>query len=188
MVAGDGSGGGGSRAGGRHGEVDWSLKRMGSGFFSFRFLLFFLASVTKGTNEGLRCGQNRAEQRLNNGVGSSQASSHKGYHVRTSRATADRHQHVPSYRPHSHPHKERVFLSLSLSHTQAELEAPTVQSPGRTHTLMVFKARILRGWNRVPPSRGAGLFPSRSVCRLPQTLWKAPDSARPFMGYPGPGR
>lgn len=48
MVAGDGSGGGGSNVGGRHGEVDRSRKRMGSGFFSFGFLLFFLASVKKG--------------------------------------------------------------------------------------------------------------------------------------------
>lgn len=113
MVAGDGSGGGGSRAGGRHGEVDRSLKRMGSGFFSFGFLLFFLASVTKGTNEDLRRGQSRAEQRLNNGVGSSQASSHKGHHVRTSRATADRNQHVPTDNP-----TRKGYFCLSLSHKQ----------------------------------------------------------------------
>lgn len=47
MVAGGGCGGGGSRVGGRHGEVDWSRRRIGCGFFNLGFLLFFLASVKK---------------------------------------------------------------------------------------------------------------------------------------------
>lgn len=47
MVAGGGSGGGGSSVGGRHGEVDRFRKRTGTSFFTFGFLLFFLASVTK---------------------------------------------------------------------------------------------------------------------------------------------
>lgn len=113
MVAGDGSGGGGSNVGGRHGEVDRSRKRMGSGFFSFGFLLFFLASVTKGTNECLPHGQNRVEWRPNNGVGSSQGSSPTGHNVRMPRATAEGHQHAPSHPPHNYPHAERVVLSLS---------------------------------------------------------------------------
>lgn len=47
MVTGGGSGGGGGSVGGRQGEVDRLRKRMGSSFFTFGFLLFFLASVTK---------------------------------------------------------------------------------------------------------------------------------------------
>lgn len=59
-MAGGGSGGG-SSAGGRHGEADRSRRRMGSGLFSLGFLLFFLASVTKGTSEWLPCSQNGVE-------------------------------------------------------------------------------------------------------------------------------
>ena len=99
MVVGDSSGGGGSKVGARHGEVDRSRKRMGSDF-NFGFLLFFLASVTKETNECLPHGQNRVEWRPNNGAGSSQGSSRKGHHIRRSRATTERHQHVLSHRPH----------------------------------------------------------------------------------------
>lgn len=105
----DGSGGGGSTVGGRHGEVDRSRKRMGSGFFSFGFLLFFLASVTKGTSECLPQGQNRSRWEPNTGVGSSQGSSPKGDQIIMPNATADRHQHVPSHRPHNYPVGEGYF-------------------------------------------------------------------------------
>lgn len=56
----EGSGGGGRRVGGRHGEVDRSCRRMGSGFFSWSFLLFFLAPVTKSAKRVSSC-RSRAE-------------------------------------------------------------------------------------------------------------------------------
>lgn len=113
VVAVDGSGGGGSTVGGRHGEVDRSCKRMGSGFFSFGFLLFFLASVTKGTSECLPHSQNRIEWEPNSSIGSSQGSSPKRDHMIIPRATVDRHQHVSSHQPITIPWGKGIFVSLT---------------------------------------------------------------------------
>lgn len=74
MVAGSGS-----RVGGRHGEVDRSHKRMGSGFFGFRLLLF-LASGTEGVGDHLSQGPNRLGGRQTQALQQGGRQAHKGHH------------------------------------------------------------------------------------------------------------
>ena len=72
--------GGGSRVGGRHREVDRSRKRMGSGFFGFGLLLFFLASGTESVGEYLPQGPNRLGGRQTQALQQGGRQAHKGHH------------------------------------------------------------------------------------------------------------
>lgn len=142
MVAGGGSGGGGGRGGGgnsvggRHGEVDWFLKRIGPGFFTFGFLLFFfLASVTKGASECLPLSSSRMGPGMMVwGIPRKRGGrSPKGHHIAMFRTTVDRHQRAPSQH-HSCP----MWKGYFCLYLQGEPETPTVQGTGRIHNQAVW--------------------------------------------------
>lgn len=170
--------GSGSRVGGRHGEVDQSHKKMGSGFFGFGLLLLFLASGTEGVGDHLSQGPNRL------GGGTKHRPSNKEGGRPTKGTTTDRHEHTPPHWPQNHPTGKWYFcLYLTSGVVSLNCTRP-MQGPRQA---VCLPGQNFTGSDRVSPPRRAGLGPSRLACHPPSQAWhKALESASTPVGCPVP--